>query len=109
MLGDRGGHIRKGLALGQFRQLPYRFGFLVGIRFQGGTETAVNLFPAGGKNGLALGGKLFPGTGECGGDGLIDMRPGHSTQELTADQGQQLSFALGQSVKALFHKFSGGE
>ena len=85
MLGDGSGHVCKGLALFKFRQLPYRLGFLVGVGFQGGTETAVNLFPAGGKDGLALGGKLLPCTGDCGGDSLIRIRPGHGAQHFAAD------------------------
>ena len=109
MLRDGCSYIRKGLALFKLRQLPHGLGIIVRIGFQGGTETVVKLFPAGGKNGLALGGKLFPGTSECGGDSLIDMRPGHGTQHLIADQRHQLSFTLGQPVKALLHKFSGGE
>ena len=85
MLRDGCSHIRKGLALFKLRQLPHGLGVLVGSGFQRGTETAVNLFPAGDKNSLALGGKLFPGTGECGGDSLIHIRPGHGTQHLAAD------------------------
>ena len=70
MLGDAGLRLVKGLALGDLRQYPRQLRrVLVGIGLKASTETEVNLFPARRQDGFALGGKLFPGTGESGGGG----------------------------------------
>ena len=69
MLGDGSLHLVKGLALGQLRQLPRQLRrVLVSVGLKGSAETAVNLFPARRQDGFALGGKLFPGTGDSGGE-----------------------------------------
>ncbi len=56
---------------------------LVSVGFQGSPKTAVDVFPASGRDGLALSGERLPGTGEYGGDGLIRMGRGKATAKLT--------------------------
>ena len=52
----------KVLSLGQFWQGVQHF--FLGICFQGGAEPLVDLFPAGDKHGLSLGGELISCTGK---------------------------------------------
>ena len=106
MLGDCGSYLVKGLSLGDLQQFPRKLrGGVVGVCFERRLKSAVKLFPAGGQDGLSLGGKGFPGTGECGGDSLVHMGRGHGAQQLAAHKGQQFLFPLGQPVKAFLHKF----
>ena len=106
MLGDGDSYLVKGLALGNLGKFPYSSGGgVVGVCFERRLKAAVKLFPAGGEYGFALGGKGFPGTGECGGDSLIHMGRSHGAQQLTEHKGQQFLFPLGQPVKTFLHKF----
>ena len=97
----------KTLSLGQFRQGVQHF--FLGICFQGGAEPLVDLFPAGDKHGLSLGGELVPCTGEHGGHGFVLMGRGHRTEQFGADKVHQLVFTFGKTSEALFYKFSGGK
>lgn len=79
MLGDGSSYLVKGLTLGDLRQFPRRLrGGVVGVCFERRLKAAVKLFPAGGQDGLSLGGKGVPGTGKCGGNSLVHMGRGHS-------------------------------
>ena len=89
MLGDGGSYLVKGLSLGDLRQFPRRLrGGVVTVCFERRLKAAVKLFPAGGQDGLSLGGKGVPGTGECGGDSFVHMGRGHGAQQLAAHKGQ---------------------
>ena len=69
MFGDGGSYLVKGLSLGNFGKFLRRLrGSVVGVCFERRLKAAVKLFPAGGQDGLSLGGKGVPGTGECSGD-----------------------------------------
>ena len=58
MLGDGGSYLVKGLSLGDLRQFTRRLrGGVVGVCFERRLKSAVKLFPAGGQDGLSLGGK----------------------------------------------------
>ena len=58
MLGDGGSYLIKGLSLGNLGKFPRRlWGGVVGVCFERRLKAAVKLFPAGGQDGLSLGGK----------------------------------------------------
>lgn len=92
MLGDRGRHILKGLALGEVRQHAAAFGILR-LFLQGGTEDALYLTPALGQNTLALRREGMATAIEGGRDGLIIIRTCRCTQQLAAYQQEQIALA----------------
>ena len=70
--------------------------------FQKGTENAVDLPPAFGKDALALCGEGMAAAVKCGRDRLIHIRLRRCTQQLAADQKEQIALAQGQSLDIRF-------
>ena len=100
MLGNGNLRAVKDLSFGEVRQrtaVPVRRLF-----FQGGTENAVDLPPAFGEDALTLCGKGMAAAVKCGRDRLIHIRLRRCTQQLAADQKEQIALAQGQSLDIRF-------
>ena len=97
------------LPLGQFRQGVQAFRFFFAVCFHGGTEPLVDLFPAGDKHGLSLGGELVPCTGEHSSHSFVLMGCSHGAEQLGADKVHQLAFTLGKTSETLLYKFGRGD
>ena len=95
----------KVLSLGQFRQCVQNF--FLGIGFQGGAEPLVDLFPAGDKHGLSLGGELISGAGEHSSHSFVLMGRGYRAEQFGADKVHQLAFAFRKAGEPLLCKFCG--
>ena len=89
----------KVLSLGQFRQCVQNF--FLGIGFQGGAESLVDLFPSGNKHRLSLGGELVPGAGEHSSHSFVLMGCGYRAEQFGADKVHQLAFTLGKTSETL--------
>ena len=96
------------LLLGQFWQGVHRFRFFFTVCFQSGAEPLVDLFPAGDKHGLSLGGELVPCTGEHSSHSFVLMGCSHRAEQLGADKVHQLALTFRKTSEALFCKFSRG-
>ena len=101
MLGNRSRDRFKNLPLGKLRQRRILCAVLVRLCFERSTETGVNVFPARNQNRFALGGKRFAAAVKNRRNGFILLRRCNGAQQLAADKGHQLLFALRQSVKAV--------
>ena len=99
----------KTLSLGQFRRGVQAFRFFFAVCFHGGTEPLVDLFPAGDKHGLSLGGELISCTGKYRSHGFVLMGRGYRAEQFGADKVHQLAFTLGKAGEALFYKFGCGK
>ena len=97
----------KVLALGQFRQCVQNF--FLGIGFQGGAEPLLDLFPAGDKHGLSLGGELISGAGEHSSHSFVLMGRGYRAEQFGADKVHQLAFAFRKAGEPLLCKFGRGD
>ena len=69
----------------------------------------VDLFPAGDKHGLSLGGELVPGAGKYRSHDFVFMECSHRAEQFGADKVHQLAFTLGKAGEALFYKFGCGK
>ena len=99
----------KSLSLDQFRQSVHRFRFFFTVCFQSGAEPLVDLFPAGDKHGLSLGGEFVPCTGKHSGHSFVFMGCGHSAEQFGTDKVHQHTFTLGKASEPLLCKFGGGK
>ena len=100
MLGNSNFRTVKSLPFGEVREriaVPIRRLFL-----QEGTENAVDFPPAFGKDALALCGEGMAAAVKCGRDRLIHIRLRRCTQQLAADQKEQIALAQGQSLDIRF-------
>ena len=97
------------LSLGQFRQGVQGFRFFFAVCFQGGAEPLVDLFPAGDKHGLSLGGELVPGAGEHSSHSFVLMGRGYRAEQFGADKVHQLALTFRKAGEALFYKFGRGK
>ena len=97
------------LPLGQFWQGVQAFRFFFAVCFHGGAEPLVDLFPAGDKHGLSLGGELVPGAGEHRSHGFVLMGRGYRAEQFGADKVHQLAFTLGKTSETLLYKFGRGD
>ena len=97
------------LPLGQFWQGVQAFRFFFAVCFHGGAEPLVDLFPAGDKHGLSLGGELVPCTGEHGGHCFVLVGCGHRTEQFGADKVHQLALTFRKAGESLFYKFGRGK
>ena len=95
----------KVLSLGQFRQCVQNF--FLGIGFQGGAESLVDLFPAENKHRFSLGGELISCTGKYRSHGFILMGRGYRAEQFGADKVHQLAFTFGKTSETLLCKFCG--
>jgi hypothetical protein len=96
----------KTLSLGQFRQCVQNF--FLGIGFQGGAESLVDLFPAENKHRFSLGGELVPGAGEHSSHSFVLIGCGYRAEQFGADKVHQLALTFRKAGEALFYKFSSG-
>ena len=106
MLGNRSRDRFKNLPLGKLRQRHILCAVLVRLCFERGAETGVNVFPARNQNRFALGGERLAAAVKGRRNGFILLRRCNGAQQLAADKGHQLLFALRQSVKAVASKSS---
>ena len=97
------------LPLGQFWQGVQAFRFFFAVCFQGGAEPLVDLFPAGDKHGLSLGGEFVPCTGKHSGHSFVLMGRGYRAEQFGADKVNQLAFTLGKASETLLYKFGRGD
>jgi len=100
MLGNSNFRTVKNLPFGEVREraaVPIRRLF-----FQKGTENTVDLPPAFGDDALALCGEGMAAAVKCGRDRLIHIRLRRRTQQLAADQQEQIALAQGQSLDIRF-------
>ena len=97
------------LPLGQFWQGVQAFRFFFAVCFQGGAEPLVDLFPAGDKHGLSLGGEFVPCTGKHSGHSFVLMGRGYRAEQFGADKVHQLVFTLGKTSETLLYKFGRGD
>ena len=95
----------KTLSLGQFRQCVQNF--FLGIGFQGGAESLVDLLPTGDKHSLSFGGELVPGAGEHSSHSFVLMGRGYRAEQFGADKVHQLAFTFGKTGEPLLCKFCG--
>ena len=77
--------------------------------FQGGTENVVDLPPALGEDALALCGEGMAAAVESYRDRLIHIRLRRCTQQLAADQQEQIALAQGQSLDIRFFNLHCGD
>ena len=97
------------LPLGQFWQGVQAFRFFFAVCFHGGAEPLVDLFPAGDKHGLSLGGELISCTGKYRSHGFVLMGRGYRVEQFGADKVHQLAFTLGKTSETLLCKFGRGD
>ena len=97
------------LPLGQFWQGVQAFRFFFAVCFHGGTEPLVDLFPAGDKHGLSLGGELISCTGKYRSHGFVLMGRGYRAEQFGADKVHQLALTFRKAGEALFYKFGRGD
>ena len=109
MLGNRSRGRFKNLPLGKLRQRRILCAVLVRLCFERGAKTGVNVFPACHQDRFALGGELLAAAIKNRRNGFILLRRGNGTQQLAADKGHQLLFALRQSIKAAASKGRRGD
>ena len=109
MLGNRSRNRFKNLPLGKLRQRRILCAVLVRLGFERGAETGVNVFPACHQDRFALGGKRLAAAVKDRRNGFILLRRCNGAQQLAADKGHQLLFALRQSVKAVACKGRRGD
>ena len=109
MLGNRSRDRFKNLPPGKLRQRRILCAVLVRLRFERSAETGVNVFPARNQDRFALGGKRLAAAVKDRRNGFILLRRGNGAQQLAADKGHQLFFALRQSVKAVVCKGRRGD
>ena len=72
-------------------------------------EPLVDLFPAGNKHRLSLGGELISGAGEHSSHGFVFMGCGHSAEQFGTDKVHQHTFTLGKASEPLLCKFGRGK
>ena len=97
------------LSLGQFPQGVQGFRFFFAVCFHGGTEPLVDLFPAGDKHGLSLGGEFISCTGKYRSHGFVLMGRGYRAEQFGADKVHQLALTFRKAGEALFYKFGRGK
>ena len=107
MLGNSNLRTAKSLPFGEVREraaVSVRSFFL-----QGGTENAVNLPPTFGEDALALCGEGLATAVKGGRDRLIHIRLRRCTQQLAADQQEQIAFSQRQSLDIRFFNLHRGD
>ena len=97
------------LPLGHFWQGVQAFRFFFAVCFHGGAEPLVDLFPAGDKHGLSLGGELISCTEKYRSHGFVLMGRGYRAEQFGADKVHQLAFTLGKTSETLLYKFGRGD
>ena len=97
------------LPLGHFWQGVQAFRFFFAVCFHGGAEPLVDLFPAGDKHGLSLGGELISCTEKYRSHGFVLMGRGYRAEQFGAGKVHQLAFTLGKTSETLLYKFGRGD
>ena len=69
----------------------------------------VDLFPAGDKHGLSLGGELVSCTGKYRSHSFVLMGRGYRAEQFGTDKVHQLAFTFGKTSETLLYKFSSGK